>query len=161
MRRVLEPLIKYLEKSQAATPYLCSATWVGLPVSVSLIVATALGVYFKFADVYFANTYICVAIILEIVSILLYCIWHGEPFEEYDREYPETVLCANTLLYFMASSLNGSIVIMAAIMIVVSLLTYIFKIAGWIWFRIVRLIVNEDADKEITRIVIDETPDKE
>ena len=161
MRRVLDPLIKYLEKSQAATPYLCSATWVGLPVSVSLIVATALGVYFKFADVYFANTYICVAIILEIVSILLYCIWHGEPFEEYDREYPETVLCANTLLYFMASSLNGSIVIMAAFMIVVSLLTYIFKIAGWIWFRIVRLIVNEDADKEITRIVIDETPDKE
>lgn len=161
MRRVLEPLIKYLEKSQAATPYLCSATWIGLPVSVSLIVATAFGVYFKFTDVSFANTYICVAIILEIVSILLYCIWHGEPFEEYEREYPETVLCANTLLYFMASSLNGSIVIMAAIVMVVSLLTYIFKIAGGIWFRIVRLIVNEDAGKEMTRIVIDETPDKE
>lgn len=161
MRRVLEPLIKYLEKSQAATPYLCSATWVGLPVSVSLIVATAFGVYFKFTDVYFANTYICVAIILEIVSILLYCIWHGEPFEEYDREYPETVLCANTLLYFMASSLNGSIVVMAAIVIVVSVLTYIFKIAGNVWFRIVRFIVNEDAAKEMTRIVIDETPAKE
>jgi amino acid transporter len=161
MRRVLEPLIKYLENSQAAKPYRCTATWIGLPVSVSLIVATALGVYFKFTDVSFANTYIWVALILEIVSILLYCIWHGEPFEEYDREYPETVLCANTLLYFMASSLNGSIVIMAAIVMVGSLLTYIFKIVGWIWFRIVRLIVNEDADKEMTRIVIDENPAKE
>lgn len=161
MRRVLEPLIKYLEKSQASTPYLCTATWIGLPVSVSLIVATAFGVYFKLTDVSFANTYICVAIILEFVSILLYYIWNGEPFEEYDREYPETVLCANTLLYFMASLLNGSIVIMAAIVMVVSLLAYIFKIAGGIWFRIVRLIVNEDADKETTRIIIDETPAKE
>lgn len=150
MRRALEPIIKYLENSQAAKPYRCTATWIGLPVSVSLIVATALGVYFKFTDVYFANAYICVASILEFVSILLYCIWRGEPFEDYEREYPKTVLCANTLLYFMASSLNGSIVIMAAIVIVVSLLTYIFKIAGFIWFRIVRLIVNEDADKEMT-----------
>lgn len=167
MRRVLKPLINYLENSQAATPYRCkSETWIGLPVCASLIAAVAFGVYFKLTDVYFANTYICAAIILEIVSILLYCIWHGEPFEEYDRDYPETVLCANTLLYFMASLLNGSIVIMAAIVMVVSLLTYIFRIAGWIWFRIVRLIVNEDADKEMThkemtRIVIDETLDKE
>ena len=150
MRRALEPIIKYLENSQAAKPYKCTATWIGLPVSVSLIVATALGVYFKFTDVYFANAYICVASILEFVSILLYCIWRGEPFEDYEREYQKTVLCANTLLYFMASSLNGSIVIMAAIVMVVSLLTYIFKIAGFIWFRIVRLIVNEDADKEMT-----------
>ena len=42
-----------------------------------------------------------------------------------------------------------------------SLLTYIFKIAGWIWFRLVRLIVNEDAGKEMTRIFIDEPPTKE
>ena len=167
MRRVLEPIIKYLENSQAATPYRCkSGSWIGLPVSVSLIAATAFGVYFKLTDVSFANTYIWVALILEFVSMLLYFIWNGEPFEEYDREYPETVLCANTLLYFMASSLNGSIVIMTAIVMVGSLLTYIFKIAGWIWFRIVRLIVNEDADKEMThkemtRIVIDETLDKE
>ena len=149
MRRVLEPLIKYLEKSQAATPFLCnSGSWIGLPVSVSLIVAVAFGVYFKLTGASFANTYIWVALIIEFVSLLLYVIWRGEPFEEYDCKYPETVLCANTLLYFIASLLNGSIVIMVAIVIVVSLLTFIFKVAGGIWFRMVCIIVNETSDKE-------------
>lgn len=162
MRRVLKPIINYLENSQAATPYRCnSTTWIGLPVCASLIAAVAFGVYFKLTDVSFANTYIWVALIIEFVSMLLFFIWRGEPFEEYEREYPKTVLCANTLLYFMASLLNGSIVIMVAILIVGYLLTSIFKIAGWIWFRLVRLIVNEDAGKEMTRIVIDETPTKE
>lgn len=162
MRRVIEPVINYLENSQAAKPYLCnSGAWIGLPVCASLIAAVAFGVYFKLTGVSFANTYIWVALIIEFVSMLLFFIWRGEPFEDYERDYPKTVLCANTLLYFMASSLNGSIVIMVAILIVGYLLTSIFKIAGWIWFRIVRLIVNEDAGKEMTRVVIDETPDKE
>lgn len=150
MRRALEPLIKYLENSQAATPYRCnSGSWIGLPVSVSLIVAVAFGVYFKLTGVSFANIYIWVAGIAEFVSLLLYFIWRGEPFEDYERDYPKTVLCANTLLYFMASLLNGSIVVMAAIVIVVSLLAYIFKIAGGIWFRMVRIIVNETSSKEM------------
>lgn len=150
MRRALEPLIKYLENSQAATPYRCnSGSWIGLPVCASLIVAIAFGVYFKFTGVSFANTYIWVAGIIEFVSLLLYFIWRGEPFEDYERDYPKTVLCANTLLYFMASLLNGSIVVMAAIVIVVSLLAFIFKIAGGIWFRMVRIIVNETPDKEL------------
>lgn len=150
MRRVLEPLINYLENSQAATPYRCKpGTWIGLPVCASLIAAVAFGVYFKLTDVSFANTYIWVALIIEFVSMLLYFIWNGEPFEEYDREYPETVLCANTLLYFMASLLNGSIVIMVAILIVGYLLTSLFKIAGWIWFRLVRIIVNETTIKDL------------
>lgn len=150
MRRALEPLIKYLENAQAATPHSCnSGSWIGLPISASLIAATVAGVYFKFAGVSFANTYIWVALILEFISMLLYFIWKAEPFVDYERDYPKTVLCANTLLYFMASLLNGSIVVMAAIVIVVSLLTYIFKIAGGIWFRMVRTIVNETSSKDL------------
>ena len=163
MRRALEPLIKYLENSQVAKQYSCkSGTWIGLPISASLIAATAAGVYFKLTGASFANTYILVAGILEFISMLLYFIWRGEPFEDYECDYPKTVLCANTLLYFMASVLNGSIVILAAIVIVVETIGFMFKIAGNVWFRIVRFIVNEDEDvgKKMTRI-IDETPDKE
>ena len=162
MRRALEPLIKYLETSQVAKPYSCkSGTWIGLPVSASLIAATAAGVYFKLTGASFANTYIWIALILEFISMLLYFIWNGDAFEKYERDYPRTVLCANTLLYFMASVLNGSIVILAAFVIVVETLTFMFKIAGNGWFRIVRYIVNEDADKKMTHIIIDENQDKE
>lgn len=148
MRRAIEPLLKYLENSQAAKPYRCTGTWIGLPIIVSLIVATAFGVYFKLTDASFANTYIWVASIIEFASMMLYFIWKSEPFEEYERDCPKTVLCANTLLYFMASSLNGSIVIMTAIIIVVETIAFMIKIAGNGWFRIVRLIVNELPNEE-------------
>jgi hypothetical protein len=48
----------------------------------------------------------------------------------------------------MASSLNGSIVIMTAIIIVAEAIAFIIKIAGNGWFRIVRLIVNEPPNEE-------------